>query len=90
MRWLYYGQVAHDDETTWRSMWWTMWSSTRWTFPMMWMMKVHIGCSHVDMRRQVGPLNNEEDPWKVLDGPKSHEEGIYHVDSIWRHLEVYK
>ena len=57
---------------------------------MMWTMKVHIGCSHLDMRRQVGPLNSEEDPWKVLEGPKGHEERNFHIGFVWRHMEVYK
>ena len=32
-------------------------------------------------RRQVGPLNNEEDPLKVLEGAKRHKEKKSHVGS---------
>ena len=41
-------------------------------------------------RRQVGPLDNEEDPWKVLEGPKSLNIRKSHVGSRRKHLEGYK
>jgi hypothetical protein len=36
------------------------------------------------LRRQVGPLNNEEDLWKVLKGAKIHEEENSQVGSKTR------
>ena len=41
-------------------------------------------------RRKVWPLNDEEDPLKVLEGPKSHKEEKSHVGSRRKHLERYK
>lgn len=41
-------------------------------------------------RRQVGPLNNAEDPWKVLEGPKSENKRKLYVGSRRKHLEGYK